>query len=412
MRSFLTAMGLLITVAPIFGGDNWPQFRGPTGDGHSDAAKLATTWSETKNIRWKTEIHGKAWSSPVVWGQEIWMTSATADGKESFAVCVDLKTGKIKRDIKLFTTEKPAFCIPYNSYASSTPVIEEGRLYAHFGSAGTACVDTATGKTLWLRRDLPCDHFRAPGSSPIVYKNLLILTFDGFDLQFLAALDKSTGKTVWRKDRTTKYSTDNGDYKKAYSTPSVLEVNGKAQLISPAAEATTALDPLTGEEIWKVYHGGMNAAARPIFGFGMIYLTSGHNMNLLAVKQGATGDLTIKDAVWTAKRGVPTRSSLLLIDDLLYMVSDNGVATCVEAKTGKEVWHERLGGAFSSSPIYAAGHIYMCDDSGKTHVLAPGREFKEIVVNKLDSGCMASPAVVGDNLLLRTKTHLYCIGNP
>jgi outer membrane protein assembly factor BamB len=340
------------------------------------------------------------------------MTSATADGKESYAICVDLKTGKIIHDIKLFSTEKPAFCIPYNSYASCTPVIEEGRLYAHFGSAGTACVDTASGKTLWLRRDLPCDHFRGPGSSPILYKNLLILTFDGFDLQYLAALDKTTGKTVWRKDRTTKYSTDNGDYKKAYSTPSIVEVNGKPQLISPAAEATTALDPNTGEEIWKIYHGGMNAAARPVFGFGMIYLTSGHNMNLLAVKQGATGDLTIKDAVWTTKRGVPTRPSLLLIDDLLYMVSDNGVATCVEAKTGKEVWHERLGGAFSSSPIYAAGHIYMCDDSGKTHVLEPGRTFKEIAVNKLDGGCMASPAVVGDSLLLRTKTHLYCIGSP
>lgn len=412
MRPLLSSILLFCCVSSVFGGDNWPQFRGPNGNGISDAPKLATKWSESENIRWKTAIHGKAWSSPVVWGQQIWMTSATEDGKESFAICVDLKTGKILHDIKLFTTEKPAFCIPYNSYASSTPVIEEGRFYAHFGSAGTACVDTKTGKTLWLRRDLPCDHFRGPGSSPIIYKNLLILTFDGFDLQYLAALDKNTGKTVWRTDRDIKYTTDNGDYKKAYSTPSILEVNGKPQLISPAAEATMAVNPLTGEEIWKIYHGGMNAAARPVFGHGLIYLTSGHNMNLLAVKQGGTGDLTPDSVVWRTKRSVPTRPSLLLIDDLLYMVNDGGIASCLEAKTGKEVWQKRLGGAFSSSPIYAAGHIYMCDDSGKTHVLAAGRDPNEVVVNKLDTGCMASPAVVGDSLLLRTKTHLYCIGEP
>jgi outer membrane protein assembly factor BamB len=410
MRQILAIVGLVVSIESAFGGENWPQFRGPNGDGISDAKNLPITWSETENIRWKTAIHGKAWSSPVVWGQQIWMTSATEDGKESFVICVDHKTGKIVHDINLFTTEKPAFCIPYNSYASPTPVIEDGRLYAHFGSACTACVDTATGKTLWMRRDLPCDHWRSPGSSPVLYKNLLILTFDGYDQQYMAALDKETGKTVWRKDRTIKYTTDNGDLKKAYSTPSILELDGKPQLISPAAEATTAYDPLTGEELWRVYHGGMNAACRPVFGHGLVYLTSGHTKNLLAVKQGGSGDLNKESIAWKLGRGVPSRPSLLLIDDLLYMVSDDGTASCVEAKTGRVVWNERLNAAFSGSPVYAAGRIYLSDESGKSFVLTAGTKFKIESTNKLDAGCMASPVVVGDTLLLRTKTHLYCIG--
>jgi outer membrane protein assembly factor BamB len=417
MRQFLVIAALFILTESMVAGENWPQFRGPGGNGISDAKNLPITWSETENISWKTAIRGKAWSSPVIWGQQIWMTSAAEDGKESFVICVDRDTGKIVHDIKLFTTEKPAFCIPYNSYASCTPVVEEGRLYVHFGSYCTACLDTATAKTLWMRRDLECDHWRAPGSSPILYKNLLILTFDGFDQQYMAALHKETGKTVWRKDRTHNYGTDNGDLKKAYSTPSILEVNGKPQLISPAAVATTAYDPLTGEELWKVYHGGMNAACRPVFGHGLVFLTSGHTKQLLAVKQGGSGELEKESVAWKLTRGVPSRPSLLLIDDLLYMVSDDGTASCVEAKTGKVVWHERLGGAFSGSPVYAAGHIYVADDggkdeTGKAYVLAAGPKLQIKATNKLDAGCMASPAIAGDAMFLRTKTHLYCIGKP
>lgn len=412
MRQILQIVAFLVLLQPVRASENWPQFRGPDGNGISDARNLPVSWSETENIRWKTAIHGKAWSSPVIWGQQIWMTSATEDGKESFVICVDRSTGKIIHDIKLFTTEKPAFCIPYNSYASCTPVIEEGRLYVHFGSYCTACLDTATTKTLWMRRDLECDHWRAPGSSPILYKNLLILTFDGYDQQYMAALDKETGKTVWRKDRTINYGTDNGDLKKAYSTPSILEVNGKPQLISPAAVATTAYDPLTGEELWKVYHGGMNAACKPVFGHGLIFLVSGHTKNLLAVKQGGNGELAKDEISWTLQRGVPSRPSLLLIDDLLYMVSDEGTVSCVEARTGKVVWSEGLKTAFSGSPIYAAGRIYLSNEAGKSHVLLAGRTFKIESVNKLDAGCMASPAVAGDAIFLRTKTHLYCIAKP
>jgi outer membrane protein assembly factor BamB len=224
----------------------WPEYRGPHGDGHAVATRLPVRWSEKENIRWKTAIHGKGWSSPVVWGNQIWMTTAPEDGKERFAVCVDRRTGKMLHDIKVFDDPKPAFCIAFNSYASPTPAIEAGRVYVHFGSCGTACLDTATGKTLWSRRDLPCDHWRGPGSSPILYKGLLFILFDGYDRQYVVALDKRTGKTVWKRDRDIDYGTDNGDLKKAYGTPSVINVAGKPQLVSSAAAATLAYDPFTG----------------------------------------------------------------------------------------------------------------------------------------------------------------------
>jgi outer membrane protein assembly factor BamB len=404
----LAFIALLLVAPTISAADNWPQFRGPNGTGLSDAKGIPTHWSESENIRWKTAIHDKGWSSPVVWGNQVWVTTARADGKEFFAIGLDRSSGKIVHDLKLFTEENPAFCHAFNSYASPTPVIEEGRLYAHFGTHGTACIDTTTGKVIWERRDLHVDHFRGPGSSPILWKNLLILTFDGFDRQYLAALDKTTGKDAWLKDRGIKFPKEDGDLKKGYSTPSILEHNGKPQLVSSAAEATIAYDPASGDELWRVIHGGMNEATVPLFGSGLIFLTNGHKTNLLAVRQGGSGDVTMNIA-WRVTRGVPTRPSPLLVGDLLFMVSDAGVASCLEAKTGEVIWQERLGGAFSSSPICVGGNIYMADEDGKTHVVAAERAFKSVSVNKLDAGCMASPAIAGNSLFLRTKTHLYCI---
>jgi outer membrane protein assembly factor BamB len=272
MRILLSLL-LAASAASLFAADNWPEYRGPTADGHAAAKSLPVEWSETKNVVWKTKVHDKGWASPVVWGKQIWMTTALADGKELFAVCVDFDSGRIVHDVKVFDVEKPFFCIPFNSYASPTPAVEEGRVYVHFGSAGTACLDTGTGKVLWERRDLPCDHFRAAGSSPILHDNLLILTFDGYDQQYLAALDKSNGKTVWKKDRNTAWEIANPDLHKAYSTPAVIKVKGKPQLISPSAQVTVAYDPATGDELWRVNHGGMNAAARPIYAFDHVFLT-------------------------------------------------------------------------------------------------------------------------------------------
>jgi outer membrane protein assembly factor BamB len=410
MRFPWTVVAACCIAGAVRAGDNWPQFRGPTGDGLSDAKTVPTRWSETENIRWKVAIHDKGWSSPVVWGDQVWMTTARADGKEFFAVGVDRRSGKIVHDVKVFADPRPAYCHPYNSYASPTPVVESGRLYVHFGSHGTGCVDTATGEVLWLRRDFPCYHHRGPGSSPVVHGKLLFLLFDGFDQQYVVALDKTTGKTVWKKDRDIRYSEDNGDIKKAYATPSILNFGGKPQLVCPAAEATLAYDPATGDELWRVVHGGMNEATRPVFAHGLIYLTSGHTAQLLAVRQGGSGDVTKTGIAWKANRGVPTRPSPLVVGDRLYTISDKGIATCLDALTGKQLWQERLGGDFCASPVYAAGHIYLSDEEGKTHVLADSATFQSVAVNQLDAGCMASLAIAGDALFVRTKTHLYSIG--
>lgn len=410
MKSACSILVLCLGVSLTRAADNWPEFRGPAANGQAEGSDPPVTWSESTNIRWKTPIHDKGWSSPVIWGEQIWLTTARADGKELFAVCLERGSGKVVQDIKVFTLEKPPFCHPFNSYASSTPVIEAGRIYVHFGSNGTACLDTASGKVLWTRQDLPCDHFRGAGSSPIVHDGLLFLIFDGYDQQYVAALDKQTGKTVWKTDRNIQYKTDNNDLKKAYATPVVIQADGKAQLICPSAEATIAYDPATGKELWRVIHGGMNAGSRPLFVHGLLYLTSGHTAEALAVRPGGSGDITKTNVQWTGKRGTaPTRPSLLMIDDTLYMVSDNGIALCLDAKTGEKIWQERLGGEFSSSPIFAHGRIYMPDQTGTTHVIEASRKFKSLAANKLADGCMASPAALGKCLFLRTKTHLYCL---
>jgi outer membrane protein assembly factor BamB len=403
---------LLLLAALTPAGDaaqNWPQFRGPHGDGKSDATGLPVTWSESKNVVWKTAIHDKGWSSPVVWGDQVWLTTARPDGKRLFAVGVDRNSGKVVHDLVVFEVEKPEFCHEQNSYASPTPCVEEGRVYVHFGTYGTACLDTKTGQKLWERRDLHCNHFRGPASSPILYDGLLFAHFDGVDVQYVVALDKATGKTVWRKDRNTyfKPGTD-PDLKKAYGTPAVITVEGKAQLISPAAAATVAYDPRTGEELWRVYHGGMNVAAPPLAGLGRVFLCTGDGgLKLLAVKPTGKGDVTATHIDWKHGQRVPSRSSPLLVGDLLYMVNEEGIASCLEAQTGREVWHERLGGRYWASPLYAEGRLYFFSEGGVTHVGEAGRSWKELAANKLETGCMGSPAVAGKSLFIRTKTHLY-----
>ncbi len=407
---FLAACGALLATSNAAAAENWPEFRGPFGDGHAAGSNLPLTWSESENVTWKTPIHGKGWSSPVIWGNQVWMTTATPEGHAMFAICVDKESGKIVHDLKLWEVENPAWMPEMNSYASCTPAIEEGRVYVHFGSYGTACLDTASGKVLWQRRDLPCNHHRGPGSSPILYQDLLILTFDGFDLQYLVALDKATGKTVWQTDRNLKYRIDNGDIKKAYSTPSVFNIDGQDQLISPSAAATVSYNPRTGKERWRVYSGGMNAAARPLYGHGLVYANSAAGgFKTFAVRPDGDGDVTDTHVAWKFSRTSPTRPSLLLAGDLLLLVNDDGIAACIDARDGTAHWTQRIGGKFSASPLYNQGRVYFFDEDGETKVIEAAPEYKPLVTNKLDGGCMASPAVSGDALFVRTKTHLYRI---
>jgi outer membrane protein assembly factor BamB len=404
---FLT---LAILPAAVAANEGWTLFRGPNSAGRSDATGLPIRWSETENIRWKTAIHGKGWSSPVVLADQVWLTTARPDGKELYGVCVDRRSGKIIHDLLLFTDEKPAFCHNFNSYASPTPALEEGRVYLHFGSAGTACVDTSTGKTLWSRRDMPCNHWRGPGSSPILFRDLLYLTFDGYDRQYVTALDKRTGATVWTRDRSTEYGTNNGDWKKAYATPAVIDVGGRPELVSPSAGGTIAYDPSTGAEIWKVKHGGMNVAQPPLYGDGLLHLCTGDGgFRLYALRPDGRGDVTQSHVVWKYAKGVPSRCGPVLAGGLLFFNNEQGLVTCLEAKTGKEIWTERLKGRFSSSPLWAEGRLYFFSEDGPSYVIEAGKTWKLLATNPLEDGFMASPAVAEKSLILRTKTHLYCV---
>jgi len=411
-KAVLTLLAFVLLVASpsiAASADRWPEFRGPRGDGQA-IADLPIEFGERTNVTWKTPIHGRGWSSPVVWDDQIWMTTATEDGKRMYGVAVDLESGKIIHDVLVFENEEPRFCHPTNSYASCTPVIEEGRVYLHFGSYGTCCLDTETGEKLWERRDLPCDHFRGPGSSPVLHDGKLYVAFDGYDLQYVAALDAETGQTVWKRDRDIDYGTDNGDLKKAYCTCLVLDFDGRVQVISPSAVETISYDPATGEQLWRVRHGGMNAAARPVFGRGLVFIAAGDGgTSLIAVRPDGSGDVTDSHIAWGHQRGAPKRPSPVIKDEYLFTVNDDGVAACIVAETGEVVWQKRIGGNYRASPILVGDRIYAFDLDGRAPVFTASPEFELLTVNQLENGFQASPAVVGNRLILRTTTDLYCI---
>ncbi len=420
---FLTSLALFfsaLTTLNAAEAENWPGFRGPGGQGHADSRNLPVDWSEEKNIAWKTPIEGKAWSSPVVWGDRIWVTNADPKGQHLSVLCIDKKTGKKLYEKELCTIEKPQFCHAFNSYASPTPALEEGLVYLTFGAPYTACLKADSGEVVWERKDFVCDHFRGAGSSPILYKDLLILHFDGADHQFVVAMNKKTGETVWKTARSVDYKDldasgkpkRDGDMRKAYATPLLLEVDGRDLLLSAGAMALYAYDPMTGKEIWRAETIGTHSAAcRPVAGHGLVFTTMGFSQGLLfAVRPDGKGHVTDSHVAWKYNKAAPQKPSVLLAGDLLFMIDDGGIAACVEAKTGKEVWKERIGGNFSASPILADGKIYMFDEDGKSTVIEAARTFKVVAKNELAAGCMGSPAVSDDLLIVRTKTHLYGIG--
>lgn len=409
----------------------WPEFRGPFADGHvvaegnSEKIGLPTTWSETKNVRWKTAIPGRGWSTPVIKDGQVWLTTADVEGHDFYVMCIDADSGKVLQNLKLFHCDTPEpLGNTVNGYASPSPALEGNRLYVHFGAYGTACLDTSTGAVLWKREDLPCRHYRGPSSSVVLFENLVILTFDGVDQQYVTALDKLTGKTVWRTDRAVEWHDQDvtgkspeaaqrardGDMRKAHSTPLVVKLpNGEPLLVSSGAMAAFGYDPYTGKERWRIEFDDFSVAPRPIYSDGIAYIVTGNiHTELWAVRAEATGNLTETDNVlWRLKRGVAHTASPILVDGLIYMATDDGIIDCVDSANGNLVWQKRVGGSFAGSPIYVDGLLYCCDRDGQSTIVRPGRKFEAVATNALDDGLMASPAVDGRALYLRTKTALY-----
>lgn len=387
----------------------WPQFRGPGAEGHADGAKLPIRWDEKTNVTWSGAIDGTGWSSPVLLDDRIYMTTAKDDGRWLGVICVDLHTGKILYEAEVFRVADSGAKHAKNSYASPTPIIEGDRLYVSFGTHGVACVEAHSGATLWKNNEHRIDHEVGPGSSPALYGDLLILPFDGTDLQFVAALNKETGKTVWKTKRSAVID-KRGEQKKAFSTPLVINVEGKDQVVIPGAERVSAYEPLTGREIWWVNYGGFSNVPRPVYGHGLVYVCTGfQTAHLLAIDPKGTGDLTATNIKWEWTRQAPLNPSPILVGDEIHFVSNRGIGTCLDARSGEERWSKRIGGDYSASPIHASGRIYFFSEQGKTTVVAASPEYKKLAENELDGVIMATPAVAGDALILRTEGNLYRI---
>jgi outer membrane protein assembly factor BamB len=410
----------------------WPEWRGPGGLGHADAKNLPTNWNETRNVTWKISIPGNGHSSPVINGNQIWLTTGfeTPEDPQKIkqrlkvntggqplnllakvklhAICVDRLKGKILHNIKLFEVKEPQWVHKLNSYASPTPVIEGERLYCHFGTFGSACIDTTFGKVLWKNEELQVMHENGPGSSPILHGNHLILHCDGSDKQFVAALDKRTGKVAWKTKRSgTMHSKP--QLKKAYGTPLLVDMNGRPTVVSTGANWLYGYDPSNGRELWKLSYGllGFSNVSRPVAGNGTLYFsTCFMKGNLLAVKYEG---LPKPEIQWSFTKGAPKMPSPILVGNELYYVTDNGIANCLDAGTGEAVWRERVGGEYSASPIHADGKLYFPSQYGTTLVLKPGRKFTKLAENKLEGRHMASIAVAGDTLFIRTDKALYRI---
>jgi outer membrane protein assembly factor BamB len=383
---------------------DWPEFRGPTGQGISTERGLPLEWSESRNVIWKTPVPGLGWSSPVVAGGRVWVTTAIEQrGASLRALAFDVQTGREVVNTEVFRIGNASLLNPKNSFASPTPIVEGDRVYVHFGADGTAAL-TTSGEIVWKTR-LRYESQHGNGGSPVLYGDLLIVSCDGSDDAFVVALDKRTGKVRWKTARRQPWD-------QAYSTPLVIRVGDRDEVVSVGAYRAVAYDPQSGKEVWRVsYEDGFSNVPRPVYGHGLVYIATGfQEPSLLAVRADGAGDVTKTHVAWTLRRAAPLTPSPLLVGDELYVVSDIGIASCLDAKTGEVHWLQRLGGNYSASPILADGRIYFLSEEGMSMVIATGTEFRRLAMNQLDGATLASMAVSGGSIFIRTDSHLYRIG--
>lgn len=412
MRRFAAAPLVLLTLCASARAQDWPQFRGPTGQGHAEARGLPLQWSETQNVKWKVPIDGRGWSSPVVAQGRVWLTTSVempASGRDRAglslrALAFDAATGKRVVDVEVFRLTSLRPLNEKNSFASPTPILDGDRVYVHFGADGTAAL-SAAGEILWKAR-YNYDSQHGGGGSPVLYNDLLIFNCDGNDYEaFVVALDVKTGKERWKQNRRKPAA-------QAYTTPLVINVNGRDQLISVGAYRAASYDPATGKELWRVgYKDGFSNVPRPVFGKGLVFIATGfYEPTIVAVRVDGEGDVTRSHVAWTLSRGAPYTPSPILVGDELYVTSDTGVLTVVDAVSGTVVYQARLGGNYSASPVLADGRIYFQSEEGVTTVIAPGKAFNRLAVNRLDGSTLASMAISNGSIYLRSDTHLYRIG--
>jgi outer membrane protein assembly factor BamB len=406
----LLVLLLIAGTSVLVQAEDWPQFRGPTGQGHATERGLPLEWSESSNIIWKTPVPGLGWSSPVVANGRVWLTTVVESkerrGRMSAslrALAFDVASGRELVNVEVFRLADAGYVNPKNSRASPTPIVEGDRVYVHFGAEGTAAL-SASGEILWTTH-LRYESQHGNGGSPTLYRDLLIVNCDGNGGEaYVIALDTATGRTRWKTER--RWPAD-----QAYSTPLVITVGDRDQLISVGAYRAAAYEPLTGREIWRVSYGdGFSNVPRPVYGQGLVYIATGFQTpSLIAVRPDGRGDVTRSHLAWTITRGAPYTPSPLLVGNDLYYVSDTGVLSLADATSGQILWQQRLGGNFSASPVLADDRIYFQSEEGVTTVIAPGREFRRLAVSRLDGATLASMAVSSGSFFIRSHTHLYRI---
>ena len=390
---------------------DWPEFRGPTGQGHSPAKDVPVRWSGTENLAWKVPIAGAGWSSPVLVKDRLYLTGAKSipgsKQLELAAMCLDARDGRSIWTTNVFSPDDGANLHAKNSYASPTPLVRDGRLYVHFGHLGTACLDLA-GRVLWRQTSIKYPSVHGNGGSPVLVGDRMIFSCDGFTDPVVIALDRHTGKILWKTPR----QNESVPKKFAFSTPLLITNAGRSELISPGAGGTYAYDPATGRPLWRVSTGnGFSVVPRPVFAHGLLFVNTDYDFpKLYAIRPGGEGDVTATNVVWQTGRGAPSTPSPLVVGSELYFVSDAGIATCADAKTGKVHWNERLGGGFSASPVFAEGRVYFQNEEGMGYVLKAGREYEVLSKNDLGERTLASYAVDNGALFIRGAQHLFRIG--
>jgi outer membrane protein assembly factor BamB len=401
-----------ILACSVAAAEDWPQFRGPTGQGLSTATGLPAEWDTTRNVTWKVPVPGKAWSSPVVYQDRVYLTTAVpVDGGDKAdqslrALCLDAASGTLRWQTEVFRqfAAQTDRIHGKNSHASPTPIVDGRNLYLHFGTNGTACLDLR-GNVIWRNQELKYTPVHGSGGSPALVAGVLVISCDGAAEPFVVALDQRTGRIRWRRERP---PSEGKQF--CFSTPAVIEVDGQTQVVSAGPNCVLSYDPRDGREIWRVGYEGYSVVPRPVFGHGLVFVCTGYDRpSLLAIRPDGRGDVTATHVVWRADRAVALNPSLLLVDRELYMVSDNGIATCFDAPSGTVRWQQRLGGNFSASPVYADGKVYFQSEEGDGIVIRAGTAYEELARNPLGERTLASYAVADGAIFLRSQQHLYRI---